>query len=80
MTSSSGIARCAELIKQAEGLLITAGAGMGVDADLPDFRGTSGFWRAYPALEKSCIRFEEIASPNTFESDPPRQSIGNGLE
>jgi hypothetical protein len=35
---------------QADGLLITAGAGMGVDSGLPDFRGKNGFWRAYPAL------------------------------
>ena len=63
-------ARCAELIRQADGLLITAGAGMGVDAGLPDFRGASGFWRAYPALAKSGIAFEEIASPQTFQDDP----------
>lgn len=62
--------RCAELIHQADGLLITAGAGMGVDSGLPDFRGTEGFWRAYLALAQSKIRFEEVASPSTFESNP----------
>jgi len=62
--------RCADLIHQAEGLLITAGAGMGVDSGLPDFRGTEGFWRAYPALAQSKVHFEEIASPSTFESNP----------
>ena len=30
------------------GNAITAGAGMGVDSGLPDFRGPEGFWRAYP--------------------------------
>ena len=68
--NASEFLRCAELIDQAEGLLITAGAGMGVDAGLPDFRGTGGFWRAYPALAKSGIHFEDIASPDTFETDP----------
>ena len=63
-------ARCAELIRQADGLLVTAGAGMGVDAGLPDFRGTNGFWRAYPALAQSGIAFDEIASPVTFQTDP----------
>lgn len=62
--------RCADLISEADGLLITAGAGMGVDAGLPDFRGQQGFWKAYPALAKSGIRFQDIASPETFESDP----------
>ena len=45
--------RCAELIAQADGLLITAGAGMGVDSGLPDFRGSEGFWGAYPALGRA---------------------------
>jgi len=62
--------RAAELIRDADGLLITAGAGMGVDSGLPDFRGTEGFWRAYPALARSRLRFESIASPATFVSDP----------
>lgn len=55
---------------QADGLLITAGAGMGVDSGLPDFRGTEGFWRAYPALAQAHIRFESIAAPQAFETDP----------
>jgi NAD-dependent SIR2 family protein deacetylase len=43
------IARAVEIVKEAEALLICAGAGMGVDSGLPDFRGPEGFWRAYPA-------------------------------
>ncbi|MGE3550257.1 MAG: NAD-dependent deacetylase, partial [Geobacter sp.] len=34
----------AELVRTAEALIITAGAGMGVDSGLPDFRGNQGFW------------------------------------
>lgn len=63
-------ARAAALIDHADGLLITAGAGVGVDSGLPDFRGTEGFWKAYPALARSKIRFESIASPDAFEEDP----------
>lgn len=70
MLDADALRRCAELIEQADGLLVTAGAGMGVDAGLPDFRGTQGFWRAYPALGRSRIRFEEIACPDAFASDP----------
>lgn len=62
--------RCAEILDQADGILITAGAGMGVDAGLPDFRGQHGFWKAYPALGKSGIHFQDIACPDAFESDP----------
>lgn len=60
----------ARLIAAADSLVITAGAGMGVDSGLPDFRGTEGFWKAYPALGKANLRFEEIASPRTFRDAP----------
>lgn len=63
-------ATAARLIDAADGLVICAGAGMGVDSGLPDFRGAQGFWQAYPALAKSRIHFQDIASPDTFESDP----------
>ena len=59
----------ARWIAEADGLLIAAGAGMGVDSGLPDFCGTEGFWRAYPALGAAGIRFEAIASPAAFERD-----------
>ena len=54
----------------ADGLLITAGAGMGVDSGLPDFRGKEGFWQAYPALRDAGIAFQSIACPDTFLNDP----------
>lgn len=62
--------RAAEYIVGADALLITAGAGMGVDSGLPDFRGTAGFWAAYPALGDAQILFEEIATPHHFHDDP----------
>jgi NAD-dependent SIR2 family protein deacetylase len=61
--------RAADLIDQTDGLLICAGAGMGVDSGLPDFRGNEGFWKAYPALAKARLSFTDIASPDTFRSD-----------
>lgn len=64
------IARAAELLAQADGLIVAAGAGMGVDSGLPDFRGTEGFWRAYPALRQAGLAFEEVASPQTFVHEP----------
>lgn len=62
--------RAAELIAQADALVIAAGAGMGVDSGLPDFRGAQGFWRAYPALGRVGLPFTTVASPATFERDP----------
>ena len=60
----------AQLIRQADAMVICAGAGMGVDSGLPDFRGSGGFWKAYPALGRARIRFEEIACPAAFRADP----------
>ena len=57
-------------IRQADALIISAGAGMGVDSGLPDFRGPAGFWGAYPALGKAKLHFEEIACPQAFVDHP----------
>ena len=56
----------ADAIAGADGIIIAAGAGMGVDSGLPDFRGPEGFWQAYPALGKHRLRFEDMADPETF--------------
>ena len=66
METDKQIEKAAELIRQADALLIGAGAGMGVDSGLPDFRGNEGLWRAYPKLGKHRISFVEIANPNAF--------------
>ncbi|WP_068635115.1 SIR2 family NAD-dependent protein deacylase [Thauera butanivorans] len=67
---NAGFIRCARLIAQADGLLITAGAGLGVDSGLPDFRGDEGMWQAYPALGKARMHFQEIANPAAFRARP----------
>ncbi len=63
-------ARAADLIEQADALIVASGAGMGVDSGLPDFRGNEGFWKAYPALGRARLNFYEAASPTTFKHDP----------
>lgn len=60
----------ATTIEHADALLITAGAGMGIDSGLPDFRGNEGFWRAYPALGRAQLDFHEMASPASFRARP----------
>src|SRR5438132_1850246 len=57
-------------IARADALLIAAGAGMGVDSGLPDFRGNQGFWRAYPPYQKLGLDFVTLANPRWFTSDP----------
>jgi len=66
----AGIRQAARAIKASDALLITAGAGMGVDSGLPDFRGPQGFWRAYPAIAQLGLSFEEMANPAWFHRDP----------
>jgi NAD-dependent SIR2 family protein deacetylase len=68
--SDAALAQAAGLIAQADALVVAAGAGMGVDSGLPDFRGREGFWRAYPALAQARLDFAAVASPRTFERDP----------
>ena len=46
------IDRAATAVRRAQGLLISAGMGMGVDSGLPDFRGTEDFWDSYPAFRE----------------------------
>lgn len=60
----------AALLEQADALIVAAGAGMGVDSGLPDFRGNEGFWRAYPALAQARLDFASIASPAAFREAP----------
>ncbi|RKE34698.1 NAD-dependent SIR2 family protein deacetylase [Paraburkholderia sp. BL23I1N1] len=62
--------KAAGWLREADGLLITAGAGMGVDSGLPDFRGRDGFWCAYPALRHQGLSFEDVANPAMFAEHP----------
>jgi NAD-dependent SIR2 family protein deacetylase len=62
--------KCEEILNQADAVVISAGAGMGVDSGLPDFRGDTGFWKAYPVISKMGIKFTEMANPEWFETKP----------
>jgi len=62
--------KAAEAIRNADALIFTAGAGMGVDSGLPDFRGNKGFWNEYPAISHLGISFTEMANPHWFEENP----------
>lgn len=62
--------RAAQLIDVADALLLTAGAGIGVDSGLPDFRGDTGFWKAYPVAARMGLSFYDLANPEWFHRDP----------
>jgi NAD-dependent SIR2 family protein deacetylase len=62
--------QAASVIAGADALIIAAGAGLGVDSGLPDFRGDQGFWKAYPPFERLRLRFVDAANPRWFQSDP----------
>ena len=68
--SPSPLEKAAAAVKKAKALIITAGAGMGVDSGLPDFRGPEGFWKAYPPLKDKGIELAEMSNPQWFDDDP----------
>ena len=59
-----------EALRNADALLIGAGAGFGVDSGLPDFRGSEGFWQAYPPYRNLGLGFSNLANPRFFKTDP----------
>ncbi len=70
MSVNEDILRAAKVLKDADVVLITAGAGIGVDSGLPDFRGNEGFWNAYPPIAKLGKSFVEMANPKWFYKNP----------
>ena len=58
------------LFSKADSLIFSAGAGMGVDSGLPDFRGNQGMWKVYPELGRKNFDFTQIANPAAFRSQP----------
>jgi NAD-dependent SIR2 family protein deacetylase len=67
--NNADLQRAADALASAEALLIGAGAGMGVDSGLPDFRGNHGFWNAYPPYARLGLSFTELANPRWFARD-----------
>jgi NAD-dependent SIR2 family protein deacetylase len=62
--------QAAQIIADANALVFAAGAGIGVDSGLPDFRGDEGFWNAYPPYRHLGVSFVEMANPQWFAEDP----------
>ncbi len=70
MMDHKKIQEAALAIEKADAVLIGAGAGMGVDSGLPNFRGPEGFWEAYRPYKKLGLNFQGMANPALFSTDP----------
>ncbi len=70
MSITEEIEKAKQLLEEADAIFITAGAGMGVDSGLPDYRGVDGLWNAYPKAKELGLQFEELANSEWFETDP----------
>lgn len=70
MLINQNINQAINTVNNAQAILITAGAGIGVDSGLPDFRGNKGLWQAYPTLGKASLNFSDIANQEQFKVNP----------
>lgn len=64
------IIKAAQIIKNTSAILLHAGAGIGVDSGLPDFRSQQGFWKAFPPAARLGISFSQLAEPSWFRKNP----------
>ena len=62
--------RAAAWIAHADALLITAGAGTGVESGLPAFRGRRGLWKVYSALKHLNMDFSRISTEKAMRTAP----------
>lgn len=64
------ISQAAELIRAADGLIITAGAGLGVDSKLPDYRTSKGLYTAACEAQTVVGEFAQMGSAFYLDTDP----------
>src|SRR3954466_9283329 len=52
MADDAQLDRLAALLRQADRIVVLAGAGISTESGIPDFRGPQGLWTKDPAAEK----------------------------
>lgn len=57
-------------IDEADALLIVAGAGMGIDSGLPDYRGPHGLWNTWHPAKESNMTYEDLSTHENFIYNP----------
>ncbi|MEX3686460.1 NAD-dependent deacetylase [Paraburkholderia sp. BR14263] len=76
------IHRAADLVADADALIIAAGAGMSVDSGLPDFRGSRGVWTALDTPGATEDGLRELLQGRCFTANPRKamQFYGHALD
>lgn len=64
------ITRAATLIADADAVLIVAGAGMGIDSGLPDYRGPNGLWNTWHPAAQLRMTYEDLSTHEQFVQNP----------
>jgi NAD-dependent SIR2 family protein deacetylase len=66
---AQSVARAARVLREANAIVVAAGAGMGVDSGLPDFRGDRGLWtqQSLAGLGAGSLR---LFSPSGWANEP----------
>jgi NAD-dependent SIR2 family protein deacetylase len=62
--------KAARLIKNADALAIFAGAGMGVDSGLSQYRGAGGLWTKSITLNNTAVNYYDLMKPVAFREEP----------
>jgi NAD-dependent SIR2 family protein deacetylase len=60
----------ARILQDADALLIVAGAGMGIDSGLPDYRGPNGLWNTWHPSQALNMRYEDLSTHELFMTSP----------
>merc|ERR1719350_1386112 len=63
---TAALERAAEALEKCHALVITAGAGMGVDSGMPAFRGNRSLWKD----REVSMTYEEMSDDKWFFEDP----------
>ncbi len=64
------IKKASKAINDADALLIVAGAGMGIDSGLPDYRGPNGLWNTWHPAKNLNLTYEQLSTHETFVNNP----------
>ena len=59
-----------DVIKKSEALLVVAGAGLGIDSGLPDYRGPNGLWNTWHPARELNMTYEQLSTHENFLEKP----------
>lgn len=59
-----------DILNSSDALLIVAGAGMGIDSGLPDYRGPNGLWNTWHPARELNMTYEQLSTHENFLENP----------